>query len=272
MQSGQGEASKVESCSNCEMAPSRLTDSQKQELLARYREGESSAALAESYGCSANTVSRTVRTLLSPEEYNELKSVRARAGSAPPSVESTLAVKASSESGPGPAAAVNIEDSGPDEDEGPSTLALEDADDFGVDDADEVSDDDVADGSADDVFQEIAVLSVDLPQVSRQQVSCLPFAAGVLPDSVYMLVDKTVELDPKPLSDFPELGVVNPEELTRQALCLYSSPRSAKRQCGRSQRVIKVPDTQVFERTSRHLLARGITRLVLEGAMYSLDG
>ena len=264
------------------MAPSRLTDSQKQELLARYREGESSAALAESYGCSANTVSRTVRTLLSPEEYNELKSVRARAGSAPPSVESTLAVKASSESGPGPAAAVNIEDSGPDEDEGPSTLALEDADDFGVDDADEVSDDDVADGevsdddvadgSADDVFQEIAVLSVDLPQVSRQQVSCLPFAAGVLPDSVYMLVDKTVELDPKPLSDFPELGVVNPEELTRQALCLYSSPRSAKRQCGRSQRVIKVPDTQVFERTSRHLLARGITRLVLEGAMYSLDG
>ena len=135
-----------------------------------------------------------------------------------------------------------------------------------------MSDDDVADGSADDVFQEIAVLSVDLPQVSRQQVSCLPFAAGVLPDSVYMLVDKTVELDPKPLSDFPELGVVNPEELTRQALCLYSSPRSAKRQCGRSQRVIKVPDTQVFERTSRHLLARGITRLVLEGAMYSLDG
>ena len=254
------------------MAPSRLTDSQKQELLARYREGESSAALAESYGCSANTVSRTVRTLLSPEEYNELKSARARTGSTPPSVESTVAVEVSSESRPGSAGAVNIEDSGPDEDEGPSTLALEDADDFGVDDADEVSDDDVADGSADDVFQEIAVLSVDLPQVSRQQVSCLPFAAGVLPDSVYMLVDKTVELDPKPLSDFPELGVVNPEELTRQALCLYSSPRSAKRQCGRSQRVIKVPDTQVFERTSRHLLARGITRLVLEGAMYSLDG
>jgi len=93
----------------------------------------------------------------------------------------------------------------------------------------------------------------------------------VLPDSVYMLVDKTVELDPRPLSEFPELGVLNPEELVRQALCLYSSPRSAKRQCGRSQRVIKVPDTKVFESTSRHLLARGITRLLLEGALYSLD-
>ena len=123
----------------------------------------------------------------------------------------------------------------------------------------------------DDVFQEIAVLTVDLPQVSREQVSCRPFAAGVLPDSVYMLVDKTVELDPRPLSEFPELGVLNPEELVRQALCLYSSPRSAKRQCGRSQRVIKVPDSKVFESTSRHLLARGITRLLLEGALYSLD-
>ena len=253
------------------MAPSRLTASQKQELLARYRKGESSAALAECYGCSPNTVSRTVRTLLSPEEYNELKSARARAGSVPPSMDSSVAVEAACDSDSDCDSPVKTEDSPPDEDEGPSALALEDADDFGDDDADDVSDDDGFDGSAEDVFQEIAVLSVDLPQVSSQQVSCLPFAAGVLPDSVYMLVDKTVELDPKPLSDFPELGVVNPEELTRQALCLYSSPRSAKRQCGRSQRVIKVPDTQVFERTSRHLLARGITRLVLEGALYSLD-
>ena len=35
--------------------------------------------------------------------------------------------------------------------------------------------------------------------------------------------------------------------------------------------MIKVPDTQVFERTTRYLLARGITRLVLEGALYALD-
>ena len=254
------------------MASSRLTDNQKQELLVRYRAGETSAALAVHYGCSANTVSRTVRTLLSPEEYKELKSARSRAGSVPSSAESSVAVDVSIESSSGAEIPRKSVDSLQHEDEGLLNLALDDADDFGDDDADEVSDDDVVDGSADDVFQEIAVLSVDLPQVSRQQVSCLPFAAGVLPDSVYMLVDKTVELDPKPLSDFPELGVVNPEELTRQALCLYSSPRSAKRQCGRSQRVIKVPDTQVFERTSRHLLARGITRLVLEGAMYSLDG
>ena len=256
------------------MAPSRLTDSQKQELLVRYRSGESSAALAGVYGCSVNTVSRTVRTLLSPEEYDALKAARSRAGTPSPSVDPLEAVKvteAASGSGSASESSIDVQDSPPEDGAETSTLALEDADDFGDNDSDEVSDDDGLDMSPDDVFQEIAVLPVDLPQVSREQVSCRPFASGVLPDSVYMLVDKTVELDPKPLSEFPELGVVNPEELARQALCLYSSPRSAKRQCGRSQRVIKVPDTQVFERTSRHLLARGITRIVLEGALYSLD-
>jgi len=253
------------------MAPSRLTDSQKQELLVRYRAGESSAALAAFYGCSPNTVSRTVRALLTPEQYDELKSVRARAATTTPVAAPELPEAAK---GPGEQPSerlVEPEQLEAEDGDGSAPLALDDADDFGGDDADDVGDDEAFDGPSDDVFQEIAVLPVDLPQVSREQVSCRPFAAGVLPDSVYMLVDKTVELDPRPLSEFPELGVLNPEELVRQALCLYSSPRSAKRQCGRSQRVIKVPDTKVFESTSRHLLARGITRLLLEGALYSLD-
>ena len=257
------------------MAPSRLTDSQKQELLVRYRAGESSAALAAFYGCSPNTVSRTVRALLTPEQYDELKSVRARAATTT-SVADSVAAPELPEAAKGPGGQpserlVEPEQLEAEDGDGSAPLALDDADDFGGDDADDVGDDEAFDGPSDDVFQEIAVLPVDLPQVSREQVSCRPFAAGVLPDSVYMLVDKTVELDPRPLSEFPELGVLNPEELVRQALCLYSSPRSAKRQCGRSQRVIKVPDTKVFESTSRHLLARGITRLLLEGALYSLD-
>jgi hypothetical protein len=54
-------------------------------------------------------------------------------------------------------------------------------------------------------------------------------------------------------------------------LCLFVSPRAAKRQCGRSQRVIKVPDMAVFQRTSSFLLARGITRLVVDGTLIALD-
>lgn len=260
------------------MAPSRLTDSQKQELLERYRAGETSAALAEAFGCSTNTVSRTVRTLLSPEEYSALKSSRSRGVSAAPQAKTSADISQELEAPepePSPSDQADPEGLAKEderaEDDSPSTLALDDADDFGADEPEDISDDEDLALDPGDVFHEVAVLAVDLPQVSREQISCLPFAAGVLPESVYMLVDKTVELDPRPLSEFPELGVADPSELSRQALCLYASPRTAKRQCARSQRVIKVPDTQVFERTTRHLVARGITRLVMEGALYSLD-
>jgi hypothetical protein len=53
---------------------------------------------------------------------------------------------------------------------------------------------------------------------------------------------------------------------------VFANPRQAKRQCGRSQRVIKLPDARVLERTASYLLAQGISRVVIEGALYSLPG
>jgi hypothetical protein len=262
------------------MAPSRLNDSHKQEIVERYRAGETSAHIAAAFGCSANTVSRTVRSLLSADEYAELKIQRAAKGtalessasesSAPDSAPSTNAEGSKESVGSeadGDAAEDAVEDEDGNGDGEGQILALDDAEDFGGADLD---DNETFNTDDENVFHEIAVLPVDLPQVTTQEVICRPFASELLPDSVYMLVDKTVELDPRPLSEFPELGLSDPSEQQRQALCLYASPRAAKRQCGRSQRVIKVPDTQVFEQTSSYLLARGITHLVVEGSLFSL--
>jgi hypothetical protein len=262
------------------MAPSRLNDSHKQEIVERYRAGETSAHIAAAFGCSANTVSRTVRSLLSADEYAELKIQRAAKGtalessasesSAPDSAPSTNAEGSKESVGSeadGDAAEDAVEDEDGNGDGEGQILALDDAEDFSGADLD---DNETFNTDDENVFHEIAVLPVDLPQVTTQEVICRPFASELLPDSVYMLVDKTVELDPRPLSEFPELGLSDPSEQQRQALCLYASPRAAKRQCGRSQRVIKVPDTQVFEQTSSYLLARGITHLVVEGSLFSL--
>ncbi len=258
------------------MAPSKRDDRRKSENVGGYRAGEKSAHIAAAFGCSANTVSRTVRSLLSADEYAELKIQRAAKGTA-------LEISASESSAPDSAPSTNAESSkeivgreadgdAVEEEDGngdgeSQILALNDAEDFGGADLD---DNETFNTDDENVFHEIAVLPVDLPQVTTQQVICRPFASELLPDSVYMLVDKTVELDPRPLSEFPELGLSDPSEQQRQALCLYASPRAAKRQCGRSQRVIKVPDTQVFEQTSSYLLARGITHLVVEGSLFSL--
>ena len=255
------------------MAPARLSDSQKQELVSQFKAGVTAAALAEAFGCSPNTVSRTVKALLSPEEYESLKQKRSGRGAAAVAAKADEPKPDAVKTEATPEAASPEAELEADEPlEGSSSLALDDADDFGADepegDADEGSEAGFPGG---DEFHEVAVLPVDLPQVNTQEVPCQPFVAGVLPETVYMLVDKTVELDPRPLSDFPELGVADPDEQALQALCLFTSPRTAKRQCGRSQRVIKVPDPQVFAITTRYLVARGITRLVVEGALYALD-
>ena len=52
---------------------------------------------------------------------------------------------------------------------------------------------------------------------------------------------------------------------------LFTNPRQAKRQCGRTQRVIKVPYAGVLQRRASYLVAQGITRLVVEGgALFAL--
>ena len=255
------------------MAARRLSDSEKQDLVGRYKAGESTAALAESFGCSPNTVSRTVKALLPPEAYAALKASRQKGGTVavaaqplleippldvPSSVDAASAETATPES--------SAEELSEDES---TSLALDDAADFA-----EASDDQ---GSALEEFVPMDVFTELVPLIGVAGLSgsapmeTQPLSPGVLPDSVYMLVDKVVELDARPLRDFPELGPLDTVDQDRQGLFLFANPRAAKRQCGRSQRVIKVPDTTVFERTSSYLLKRGITRLVMEGTVVALD-
>ena len=233
------------------MAAPRLTDSQKQELVARYRQGETAQGLAEAYGCSPNTVSRVVKAALSPEELAASRK-QGRTGKATPAP----AID--------PIPVVAVLDPVADDDADAGVLAIDDADDFG----DDGLDDDDADLEA-----ELADPAPALTLAKGEKPQTKPLLPGLLPSSVYMLVDKTVELQAKPLREFPELGSLPEEEQELQALMLFTNPRQAKRQCGRTQRVIKVPDGEVLQRRSSYLVAQGITRLVIEGgALYSLPG
>jgi hypothetical protein len=299
------------------MAATRLSDSQKTELVARFRGGESSQELADAYGCSSNTVSRVVKAALDPAEYERLKQSRTRRGGrgdgGTSSSEAGNGQHAGSPNEPGaePEAEVALADPGLEislgegslidddvvdsdvvdsddgeidaddseiddseiddgpgdasqDDDGPATLAIDDADDFGDDEDDDFGVDDADELG---VFTPIAVtINID----DHAPVAVVPFRAAELPASAYMLVDKTVELQPRPLSEFPELAGLAADELQRQALTIFPNPRQAKRQCGRTQRVIKLPDLSLLERTAPYLLAQGISRVVIESTPYAL--
>ena len=261
------------------MAPRRLSDSEKQDLVGRYKAGESTAALAAAFGCSPNTVSRTVKSLLPPEAYAALKASRQKHGTTAAAPFEEVSVEAISVQEPtaipeSPPVAVapgveEVSESEPDSDsEEAATLALDDAEDF----AEEVDDtDEEEDTSASDVFTELVPLAGVEDMGGHSTFVVKPFAPDLLPASAYMLVDKVVELDARPLRDFPDIGALDATELDLQGICLFASPRAAKRLCGRSQRVIKVPDTAVFGLTTNYLVARGITRLVMDGSVMALD-
>ena len=285
------------------MAARRLSDSEKQDLVGRYKAGESTAALAEAFGCSSNTVSRTVKALLPPEAYAALKASRQKGGTVvaveqplmeiplleipplevPPLEVPPLEVAPNSSTDAEPISAdeASTADASSEVDdnakssveefsrEESSTLALDDAADFAEESDDQGSG--VEEPVPMDVFTELVPLIGVAGLSGSAPIETQPLSPGVLPGSVYMLVDKVVELDARPLRDFPELGALDSVDQDRQGLFLFSNPRAAKRQCGRSQRVIKVPDTTVFERTSSYLLKRGITRLVMEGTVVALD-
>ncbi len=283
------------------MAATRLSDSQKTELVERFRAGASSQDLAEAYGCSANTVSRVVRLALGDDDYDRIKRQRSRrrspveeplpaADAATPSAADAPAVaeaEAPVASSPPPAppappvpvaaaAARQIDLPGvikaEQPEDGPAVLAIDDADDFGGDD-----DDDLLSGDEDTADEEInpfLPIAVELLPVepSEGEHQLHPLETASLASSAYMLVEKTVELQARPLHEIPELGGLPAEELERQALVVFLNPRQAKRQCGRNQRVIKVPDLRVLQKTAPYLLAQGISRVVIEGSLYALPG
>lgn len=284
------------------MAAPRLSDAQKQELVSRFRDGAGTQELAAAYGCSPNTIIRVVKAAIEPSLYEELKRQRGRRGgqaseldpvaAEPPAAASeqpsepaaigdsavdppparTFAGsrRAATAASPQPEEVASGGDAAEEGDaaETPGHLAIDDADDFdGFEDEEQDDDDD--EGASDyPTFVEVPISlgeSLDQPLTTAR-----PWCAEELPASAYMLVDKTVELQARPLGEIPELGRLEAEDLELQALVLYSNPRQAKRHCGRSQRVIKVPDVGVLERTAAYLQRQGICRVVLEGALYAL--
>ncbi|MCF8133061.1 MAG: hypothetical protein K9J72_08065 [Synechococcus sp. Tobar2m-G35] len=250
------------------MATARLDERQKQEMADRYSAGESSAALADVYGCSANTVTRTVRAVIGDVAFEQLKQQRGRSTPVQAVVQAVAPV-------PVQATLPMIEQEPQEEQEEeleepalePSTgLALEDADDFADDldgDAEEDQDDDGPD---------LVLPLLPQPLTAGERTVSRPLPLAQLPASLYLLVDKEVELRGTRLTDLSELSPLAPEEEQHQAMVMFANPRNAKRQAGRSQRVIKVPDASLLERTAPYIRAQGITRVVLEGVLYALPG
>ena len=85
-----------------------------------------------------------------------------------------------------------------------------------------------------------------------------------------MVVDKKIELEIKKLRDFPDWQFLSKDELSRKTIEIYFDLKIAKRFCNKEQKIIKVPNTNVFKIVAPILLSRGISRIVCPDLLIAL--
>lgn len=135
---------------------------------------------------------------------------------------------------------------------------LMDDDDFDDDLDHDLDDDD------DDAVEPIQIKPVELVEI-------FPFSSAELPRTCYLVIDRSAELITRPLQEFGELGNFPSAELMESTLPIFDNHRVAKRFANRrTQRIVKVPDSRILRKTMPYLQSKGITRLLIDGQVYSL--
>lgn len=105
---------------------------------------------------------------------------------------------------------------------------------------------------------------------SISNIQILPLSQASFPRTCYLVIDRSAELIVKPLEDFADLGTIPDAEVRQRTLPVFDNHHIAKRFSHRRERVIKVPDGSMIHKTTHHLQDKGITRLLLDGQIYSL--
>lgn len=272
------------------MSPKKLTDLDKQEILRLYRETqETTSTLAELFDVSSSTISRLLKMQLSESEYEylvqqkrlgrtnksgnqlELAIPSATPAAVPAAPVPTRVAAPSLVRAPLVEEKVEAAADGADDPESVDVLALnemlgEDLPDLNEDDDDE----DLEDEEDEDWDEESeAAAAGSLTVVSSVQV--LPLAAASFPKTCYLVIDRAAELIARPLKEFADLGKIPAAEVQQKTLPVFDSHRVARRFSNRFQRVIKVPDSGLLHKTSGYLRAKGITRILMDGQIYSLS-
>ena len=117
---------------------------------------------------------------------------------------------------------------------------------------------------------EIAPLDYEIDSAEQKDLSSVPISEIDFPKIVYMIVDKKIELEVKYLRDFPTWEFLSKEELNRKTIQIFNELKDAKRFCTKDQKVIKVPNAEVFRIVAPILLSKGISRIINEEKLIAL--
>ena len=119
-------------------------------------------------------------------------------------------------------------------------------------------------------FIEITPLNFNIDTESQKDLTSIDIKSFKFPKMVYLIVNKKIELDIKLLKDYPEWQFLSADDLEREIIEIFFDIKTAKRACNKEQKVIKVPNPEVFRLVAPILISRGITRIISEDKLIAL--
>ena len=123
---------------------------------------------------------------------------------------------------------------------------------------------------SDQKFFEIAPLDEQIEFTNQRELSSIPLEEINFPKVLFMIVSNFVELEVKLLKEYPNWSFLPEKDQQRITIEIFSDQKVAKRFCTKNQKIIKIPNTKVFQIASRNLIDKGISRIVFEDNLISL--
>ena len=211
----------------------RLTETQKEKIIKSFAEGKSVDLLSQEFACTKLTIIRNLKKNLGEKFYKELTELN-KSKKQETIIKTNKNLTKSIEK--------NI----------PNQTATE-TDFYSIEN-----------------FVEITPLNYEIGNLPRKEFSSVPLKDIDLPSIVYMIVDKKIELQTKCLRDYPEWEFLPNEDLDRGCIEIYDDLKTAKRLCNKEQKVIKVPNSNIFQIVAPLLLSKGISRIVSSEQLIAL--
>ena len=210
----------------------RLTEDQKKKLISTFKKGIKIEELSQRFNCSKLTIVRNLKKNLGESKYNEIITNNKNLIPDSRKLEKSKKIKSEIDS------AIKGNTSNNNLNKNASDFAPEDS------------------------FFEIVPLDYEIENLPRKELSSVSISDIDFPKVVYMIVDKKIELEIKLLKDFPEWDFLPLNDLNRKTIEIFFDLNLAKRSCNKEQKVLKVPNTDVFRIAAPVLMEKGISRIV----------
>ena len=212
----------------------KLSDNQKEEISIGFNAGKTIEQLSNEFECSKLTISRNLKKSLGEDKYKEIISKN----------KSTLDLSKDN--------AKNVSDKEEVELNQKKTQISSDED------------------YQFTTFVELAPVDQKIDSELQKDLASIEISEFDFPKIVYMIVNNKIELETKLLKEYPEWNFLPQNDLDRKTIEIYIDLKIAKRFCNKDQKVIKVPNTNVFKIVAPLLCARGISRIISDTRLIAL--